>query len=320
MLSRIADSLFWMARYMDRAENTARLLDVTYHMLLEQSLEMQELRWDPVIAIAGGKTTFEKMYTEADLQNVCEFLLFREDNPDSVVSCITCVRENARAIRDRLSREMWENVNGLYHRVRAMQHNLETRTLLHAFCGEIMTGSQAFNGITDSTLPHDEGWHFLQAGRALERAEHTARVLDVEYHRLRAATAESIADFGAQRWMAVLKSVAAYEMYRRVYYSGVQSRDVAELLILHPQHPRSIRFNVAWLQISLRAISGAGAHSYADEAERLTGKLLDSLVYDRIDDIFDRGLHEFLSGVERTCRVIGENIARTYFYYSGVAS
>ena len=116
--------------------------------------------------------------------NVCEFLLFRDDNPNSVVSCITNVRENARAIRDRMSREMWENVNGLYYRVREMQQNTETRNALHGFCREIISGSHAFNGITDSTLPHDEGWHFLQAGRALERAENTARVVDVEYHKL----------------------------------------------------------------------------------------------------------------------------------------
>jgi uncharacterized alpha-E superfamily protein len=318
MLSRIADSLFWMARYMDRAENTARLLDVTYHMLLEQSQQTYELRWDAVITITGGQNNFHTTYKEANLENVCDFLLFRNDNPDSVVSCITYVRENARAIRDRMSREMWENVNGLYHNVREMQQNTETRNALHGFCREIISGSHAFNGITDSTLPHDEGWHFLQAGRALERAEHTARVVDVEYHKLVAAPGP-VSYASNQEWMAVLKSVAAYEIYRRVYHSAIEPPNVAELLILHPQHPRSVRFNVAWLQTSLRAISGSGPHSYANEAERLTGKLHDSLVYDRINDIFARGLHVFLSEVTLNCRSIGEHIARTYFYYAGVA-
>jgi uncharacterized alpha-E superfamily protein len=318
MLSRIADSLFWMARYMDRAENTARLLDVTYNMLLEQEQQTYVLRWDAVITITGGQAAFANLCREAALDNVCDFLLFRPENPDSVVKCISCVRENARAIRDRMSREMWENVNGLYHRVREMQENVEIRTNPHAFCREIITGSHAFNGITDSTLPHDEGWQFLQAGRALERAEHTVRVVDVEYHKLVAAL-EPGSYAGTQQWMAVLKSVAAYEIYRRVYHSAIEPQKVAELLILHPQHPRSVRFNVAWLQNSLRAISGAGLHSYANEAERITGKLHDSMVYDRIEDIFARGLHSFLSDVEHSCRVIGEQIARTYFYYAGVA-
>ncbi len=318
MLSRIADSLFWMARYMDRAEDVARLLDVTYDMLLEQSHQTYELRWDAVIKITGNQELFHRMYGEADPDKVCEFLLFQEDNPNSVYSCITNVRENARAIRDRMSREMWSNVNGLYHRVRDMRRGSEALEDLHGLCQEIISGSHAFNGITDSTLPHDEGWHFLQAGRALERAENTARVVDVEYHKLVETEApDSYA--GNHQWMAVLKSVAAYEIYRRVYHSAIEPQSVAELLILHPQHPRSVRFNVAWLQISLRAISGAGPHSYANEAERLTGKLHDSLVYDRIEDIFARGLHIFLTDLEQTCRRIGDQVASTYFYYSGAA-
>lgn len=320
MLSRIADSLFWMARYMDRAEHAARLLDVTYHMLLEQSQQTYELRWDAVIKMTGGHETFYRLFGDADPEKVCEFMLFREGNPNSVAQCITNVRENARTIRDRISRELWENVNGLYHRVRDMQSDPENRTaLLGGICSDIISASHTFNGISDSTLPHDEGWQFLQAGRALERAESTARVVDVEYHKL-LETAAPASYAGHQQWVAVLKSVAAYEMYRRVYHSAIEPESVAELLILHPQHPRSIRFNVGLLQASLRAISGSGPHSYANEAERLTGKLHDSLVYNRIEDIFQQGLHHFVTDAELTCRSIGEQIATTYFYYyAGVA-
>ena len=264
------------------------------------------------------ESVFSASTTKLMWLKVCGFLLFREDNPNSVAACIDNVRENARAIRDRISREMWENVNGLYYRVRDMQINMENGNALHGLCREIVSGSHAFNGITDSTLPHDEGWQFLQAGRALERAENTARVVDVEYHKL-VETSGSPPNAGNQQWMAVLNSVAAYEIYRRVYHSAIEPSNVAELLISHPQYPRSVRFNVGWLQNSLRAISGAGTHSYANEAERLTGKLHDSLVYDRIQDIFARGLHVFLTDVEQTCWRIGEEIACTYFYYAGVA-
>jgi uncharacterized alpha-E superfamily protein len=319
MLSRIADSLFWMARYMDRAEHASRLLDVTYHMLLEQTQQTYELRWDAVIKMTGVHDSFYLIYPEANPQNVCDFLLFQEENPNSVIRCIMNVRENARTIRDRLSRELWENVNGLYHRVREMQGDIEGRARLGAICTEIISASHTFNGISDSTLPHDEGWHFLQAGRALERAESTARLVDVEYHKLVEASAPA-AYAGHQQWVAVLKSVAAYEMYRRVYHSAIEPESVAQLLILHPQHPRSARFNAGMLQGSLRAISGSGPHSYANEAERLTGKLHDSLVYNRIEDIFAGGLHLFLTDLELTCRSIGEQIGTTYFYYyAGVA-
>jgi uncharacterized alpha-E superfamily protein len=303
---------------MDRAENTARLLDVTYHMLLEHSAQTYQFRWDALIAITADQESFYRHYSEATPENVCEFLAFREDNQNSIVSCINKVRENARTIRDRISREMWENVNGVYHRMREFQTDTEIRNGPHSFCREIIFASHAFNGVTDSTLPHDEGWHFLQAGRALERAENTARVVDVEYHKLIQASSP-VAQPDNHQWLAVLKSVAAYEIYRRVYRSAIDPAKVAELLILHPQHPRSLRFNVAWLQASLRAISGAAPHSYANEAERLTGKLHDSLVYDRIEDIFSRGLHVFLTDLYKTCGQIGENIARSYFYYAGVA-
>ena len=143
-------------------------------------------------------------------------------------------------------------------------------------------------------------------------------MVDVEYHKLLQASSP-VAQPDNHQWMAVLKSVSAYEIYRRVYRSAIDPAKVAELLILHPQHPRSLRFNIAWLQASLRAISGALPHSYSNEAERLTGKLHDSLVYDRIEDIFARGLHLFLTDLQKSCGKIGENIARSYFYYAGVA-
>ncbi|HYP13061.1 MAG TPA: alpha-E domain-containing protein [Bryobacteraceae bacterium] len=318
MLSRIAESMFWMSRYMARAEDTARLLDVTYHMLLEQTQESYQLRWDGLIRINGGQDLFYQLYDEATAQNVFEFLAFREDNGDSVVSCLNRVRENARTIRDRISREMWEQINSLYHTVKAYQPANEVMSGPHRFCSEIIVGSHGFNGVTDATLPRDEGWHFLQAGRSLERAETTARIVDIEYHKLLQATS-AIAQPDNHQWMAVLKSVAAYEIYRRVYHSQIDPERVAELLILHSTHPRSVRFNVAALQVALRSLSGSPAHNYATEAERLTGKLHDTLVYDRIEDIFTRGLHSFLTDLQKTCRLIGDNIARRYFYYAGVA-
>src|SRR5712691_1346923 len=245
MLSRIADSLFWIARYMERAEDTARILDVNYHMLLEQSAKTYRLRWDPLVAIVGEHEHFPEFYSEATAQNVFEFLAFHDGNPNSIVHCIDHVRENARTIRDRISREMWEDISSLYHQVGRFRPEEEIAVGPHRFCSTIKFGSHRFHGVSDDTLPHDEGWQFLQAGRALERAEMTARIADVEYHKLVERPLEQ-PDY--HQWMAVLKSVAAYEIYRRHYHARIDPEKVAELLVLHPLHPRSIRFNVGTLQ------------------------------------------------------------------------
>jgi len=318
MLSRIAESMFWLARYIERGEDTARILDVTYHALLEQAQHPYRLRWDALIAMAGEENRFQKLYGEANAQNVFEFLAFNPDNPSSIVQCITKARENARTIRDRISREMWEDINGLYLIVTGFDPAEQIAAGPHRFCEKMKFGSHRFHGVTDATLPHDEGWEFLRVGWSLERAEMTARLVDVQYHTLLDA-ASSVNAPDNHQWMAVLKSVGAYEAYHRQYHSAVEPERVAQMLILHPQHPRSIRFSVQEVQASLRAISGTGSGSYANEAERLAGKLLERLRYDRIDEIFRQGLHSYLNELLRMCEAIGEDIARTYFYYAVVA-
>lgn len=322
MLSRIADSLFWIARYVQRAEDTARILDVNYHTMLEQSHVPYRVRWEPLIAMAGEEKPFQQLYSKANSQTVFEFLAFRSDNPSSIVQCISRARENARTIRERISREMWEDINGVYHMVKRFDQANEIAAGPHRFCDAVKFACHRFHGVTDATLPHDEGWEFLRIGWALERAEATTRLVDVEYHNLVegpliGAGAGAVAD--NHQWMAVLKSVGAYEAFHRRYHSPIRPEKVAEMLMLDPRHPRSIRFNTAEMQDGLRAISGTGAGSYANEAERLTGKVLEGLRYDTIDEILARGLHTYLSGLVKNFRAIGEDIARSYFYYSVVA-
>ena len=316
MLSRIADSLFWMARYIERAEDTARVLDVNYHMLLEQSGRPYRLRWEPVIVMAGEVKPFQRLYPEASAETVFEFLAFRPDNPSSIVQCISKARENARTIRERISREMWEDINGLYHIVNRFNPAEEIAAGPHRFCDAVKFACHRFHGVTDATPPHDEGWEFLRIGWSLERAEATARLVDVQYHNL--LEGPEVAPDNHQ-WMAVLKSVGAYEAYHRKYHSPIRQEKVAEMLILDPRHPRSIRFSATEVQAGLRAISGTGPGSYASEGERLTGKILEGLRYATMEEIFGRGLHSYLKELSKTCRSIGEDIARTYFYYAVVA-
>lgn len=318
MLSRIAESLFWLARYIERAEGTARILDVNYHMLLEQSQYAYRLRWEPLLVMAGEEDRFRKFYEEVNGENVLEFLAFSDENPSSIVQCISKGRENARTIRDRISREMWEDINGLYHMVIRFVPRDEVRAGPHRFCDSIKFGAHRFRGVTDATLPHDEGWELLRVGWALERAEMTARLVDVQYHNLLEGPPAAAA-LDNHQWMAVLRSVGAYEAYHREYHPPIEPEHVAEMLILHAQHPRSIRFSATEVQSGLRALSGSGRGSYANEAERLAGKLVERLSYDRIGDIFEHGLHGYLNDVLDLCGAIGDDIARTYFYYAVVA-
>src|SRR5580704_14074137 len=318
MLSRIAESLFWLARYIERAEDTARILDVNYHMLLEESQQSYRLRWEPLIIMAGEENRFRKLYDEANAENVFEFLAFREDNPSSIVQSIAKARENARTIRDRISREMWEDINGLYYSMSRFDPKAEMAAGPHRFCDKIKFGTHRFHGVTDATLPHDEGWQFLRVGWSLERAEMTARLVDVQYQNL----LDELPTVGApdnHQWMAVLRSVGAYEAYHRQYHSPIEPEKVAGMLILHPLHPRSIRFSTTEVQSGLRAISGSDRGSYANEAERLAGKVVERLSYDRIEEIFKQGLHSYLNELSAMFALIGSDIARNYFYYAVVA-
>ena len=318
MLARIAESLFWLSRYIERAEYTARILDVNFHTLLEQSRDRYRLRWEPLIVMAGEEERFRRIYDEANAPAVFEFVAFSQDNPSSIMQCIAKARENARTIRDCISREMWEDINGLYFTVNRFNPAEEMEAGPHRFCDAIRFGSHRFHGVTDATLPHDEGWEFLRVGWFIERAEMTARLVDVQYHALYDAPVE-IGGSDNHQWMAVLKSVGAYEAYHKKYHSSIDPEKVAEMLIMHPLHPRSIRFSMTEVQSGSRAISGTGSGSYANEAERLTGKVLERLRYDRIHEIFNLGLHSYLNDMLRMCGSIGEDIARSYFYYAVVA-
>jgi uncharacterized alpha-E superfamily protein len=318
MLSRIAESLFWLARYIERAEDTARILDVNYQMLLEQSQDSYHLRWEPLIVMAGEEQLFRRLYSEVNAENVFEFLAFRQDNPGSIVQCIAKARENARTIRDRISREMWEDINGLYHMVSRFNPREEIVAGPHRFCDKIKFGTHRFHGVTDATSPHDEGWQFLRIGWSLERAEMTSRLVDVQYQNL----LDELPTVGApdnHQWMAVLRSVGAFEAYHRQYHSSIEPEKVAGMLILNSQHPRSIRFSTTEVQSGLRAISGTGPGSYANEAERLAGKVVERLSYDRIEEIFKQGLHSYLHELSQMFGLMGRDIARNYFYYAVVA-
>lgn len=355
MLSRIAESLYWIGRYVERAEDTARITDVNLHHTLEMggSAEAQARRgrhWEALITIVGDAPHFFARHAEANEDTVPPYLTFDSDNPHAIIACVAAARENARTLRHQVSSEMWESLNRFYLELRRLREG-GTAALgaenAHLFYRSVREFSHLFQGITDSTMPREEGWYFLQAGKFLERAEKTARALDVKYHLLVADAAPGAPVLGPgftaaadelavadgvpgdwHQWIAVLRSLSAYEAYHKLYRSGVRPPAVIEMLTLSPVFPRSIRFALGQVDAALARIESAnerasGAYGESpgaraapgamNDAERAVGRLHSLLTYQRIDDIFVAGLHNYLFDVQQQCYRIGEAIQAQYF-------
>lgn len=313
MLSRVADSLYWMSRYMERAENDARLLDVNLQLLLDLGGEAAAMEhWAPVIASLEETSLFDSLYQTADQASVTEFLALQKKNPNSIVSCLTLARENARTTREQISSEMWEEINRLFLFVQSD----DARQLLvaspHEFFKQVIAGSHLFQGVTAATMTHGEGWDFIRIGTLLERADSTSRILDVKYHILLPSGEDIGGNVDTIQWMGVLKSCSALEAYCKLYVSQVAPWKVAEFLITDQQFPRSIRYCVDSLDHALHRISGVDETRYGNEAERLSGRLRSDLDYVTISEIFEFGLHEYLTQIQERLVAVSNAMHATY--------
>lgn len=329
MLSRHADSAYWLGRHMERAEATARMIDVHYHFGLESRYVGEVLRWSSILAISGNEEEFQTGYDELNEKNILYFFAFDPNNLSSVASCIGAARENARAIRDQISSEMWECVNRIYLNYRSWNVDRVQKRSPHVFFQLVKESSHLFQGIADRTLMTGETKDFFQCGRFLERADQTARILDVKYHDLLprfSAEPVSIEDEGqdplsvggpidTHGWTAVLKSVGAFEAFRKTHSQTMGPDAVAQFLLLNPNFPASVRYSMRQVDKSIRRISGNRDVAPKNLAEREVGKLYNDLNYMRGDEIVSHGLHEFLEGVQERCNSIGDAIATTYLSY-----
>ncbi len=322
MLSRAAESLFWMSRYIERAENTARFLDVNFHLLLDLD-KIAEVDngnyWEPLIRVTDDQERFLALHSEFNAQTVSDFLVFNRANPNSILSCIAIARENARSVIETIASEMWEQINWLYHFLNGANREVLQRDPYN-FYREIKNASHLFQGITDATFSRNEGWDFVQAGRYLERADNTSRLVDVKYHLLMQAHNASPEPIDNIQWMAVLKSCSALEAFRKVYLSRIEPQTVVQYLVLDREFPRGIYFCVMMLQESLWQISGSRRRAYTNNADRLVGKLEAELNYTSIEDIFQVGLHTWLEDLQKKLIRIGEQVYQTYFAYHAPAN
>jgi uncharacterized alpha-E superfamily protein len=313
MLSRVADSIYWLNRYVERAENVARFIDVNLNLLLDSPVGTEQ-QWKPLVTTTGDLALFQERYGAVTPENVIQFLTFDPDYSNSIISCLQAARENARSVREIISSEMWEQVNAFYLMVKdASQNQQQGLVELSSFFAEVKMASHLFAGVMDATMSHNEGWNFGQIGRLLERADKTARILDVKYFIL----LPSIGDVGTAldelQWIALLKSASAYEMYRKCQHR-IAPRDVASFLILDREFPRSIQFCLLQAECSLRQITGILTPGlWRNPVERDLGKLRSELDYITVDEIIVLGLHEFLDDLQLRLNTIGNSIFETFF-------
>ncbi len=311
MLSRVASYIYWLNRYIERAENYARFIEVNLNLSLDLPRGTIE-QWEPLVATTGDHEAFVGRHGKATKDNVLHFLIADHENANSILSCLLGARENARSVREIISSEMWEQVNRFYLMVKDAVTGCMSSHSLHAFLGEVKAESHLLWGITDATMSHGEGWHFAQLGRLLERADKTSRILDVKYFILLPTAEEVGTPFDMIQWSDLLKSASALEMYYK-RYGRIAPDDVAAFLILDPTFPRAIRYCLIKSEDSLHAISGSERGSYQNMAKKRLGRLRAELDFVDIEDCVTRGLHEFVDDFQTRLNRVGEAIFETFF-------
>ncbi|HEY2735880.1 MAG TPA: alpha-E domain-containing protein [Polyangiales bacterium] len=303
MLSRVAESMFWMSRYIERAENIARFIDVNAFLTMELGDTIQE-QWWPLVAVTGDEAIFRERYGEASRANVMQFLTFDEEYPNSIASCLAAARENARIVREYISTTMWQELNKFYLMVHdqaklAIQLDAEAE-----FYEEVRQGAQLFVGVTDGTMSHGEGWHFARMGRLLERADKTSRILDVRYFLLLPQVSDVGTPLDIVQWSALLRSASALNMYRSVH-GRLSPNRIAEFLLLDPDFPRAVRHCCDVAERSLRFITGTPMRTFRNSAEKKLGRLRSELDYTSIDDVLHEGFHEFIDRLQIRLNEVG---------------
>lgn len=316
MLSRVADTIYWMNRYLERAENYARFLDVNFNLALELPPDVSA-QWKPLVVTTGDWKLYESLYGKVEKSKVIYFLGFDEKNPNSIYNSLQNVRENARSVRPDITKEVWEQVNHLYYLVKdETEKKRWQKKDPRGFFTEVKKGCQLLYGIFDATISRTDGWHFGKIGQLIERADKTSRVLDVKYHMLLPDKTAVGSPLDLIQWAAVLKSVSAYDMYRK-RFGKLTVHQISEFLILDKVFPRSILRCLMHAEQSLNTITGSPA-GYSNTAERKLGLLKSQLEYADINEIFSSGLHEYLDNFQDQLNDVSIAIYDSFFSVENV--
>lgn len=312
MLSRVADSIYWLGRYVERAENYARFIDVNFNLMLDLPPGLKE-QWEPLIAATGDLDVYKSKFSNFDRIQTIFFLAFDQENPNSIFSSITKARENARTVREKITKENWEKLNEVYLFVKEGARNeVWKQEDPRIFLTEVKYKIQLLYGIADNSVARTEGWYFMRLGQFLERADKTSRILDVKYHILLPSPKEVGTTLDILQWMALLKSVSGFNIYRQIY-GNIESAKIVEFLVLNKYFPRSIYFCLTEAEDCLLKISESPTKGYRNKAEKHLGALSAHLEFSDVNDVINLGLHEFLDDIQLKLNHISNAIHNNFF-------
>lgn len=317
MLSRVADSLYWTSRYLERAEHTARLTDVALDLMPERSPAGVRRSWARLYASVGRGAPDDDVLDALTPADVVRDLAFDDDHPDAIASCIESARENARQVREQISSEMWEQINRLHLRVRDVDPDSVLHTGPHAFFQSVKEGAHLIQGVTDSTMNHGEGWQFIQVGRSIERTALLATLLDAHLDDVAPDCADDTDAY--LNLVGVLRSGTAFEAYCKVYTAEPNAAAVAEFLLLNEHFPHSVAFSVGAMSDALGFIADRTDVDKTRPVNRRVGRLRAMLTFDPIDEVLDHGLHDYLRRIRQQCMSIHEALLDTYIHTSAVS-
>jgi uncharacterized alpha-E superfamily protein len=303
MLSRVADSLYWMSRYFERADHCARVLEANHNLMLNPSKPSREQRWQRITASLGLSAELSGVDPQMNVVR----LIGEARLPSSILACITSARENAGQVREQISSEMWERLNQLYHEITQASMQLSSDSEPLRLIGVLREGTYRFQGVTDSTMNHGEGWHFIQLGKYIERACGLSALLDAQF--------STLAGTDDLDWVGLLTSCSAFEAYCKVYTAELKPSAVAEFLLLNPSFPYTVRYSAEQMHCALLALDNISSTRKASTIERMIGKLQSSLAYTQIDEIMVRDVHPFLAGVIEQCHKLHVAVHEAYIEY-----
>ena len=306
MLSRVAESLYWCSRYLERAENTARLISVNSYLTLDLPSDVGH--WEPLVEALGVRELFESKYDVISADNVIRFMTYDLNNPDSILFSVNAARSNANTARDFITLAMWEELNFLHLKLRTAT---ETMNSSQDFFRGVVRTCRLISGITDTTMSHDEGWHFFRLGRMIERADKTSRMLDVRYLFSLPEDPSVVRPYGDILWAALLRSTSALQMYRKRHQRIIPERLVA-FLVLDRAFPRSIRHCVTEAEEAVRAISETPGSTFQNRAEQVLGRLRAYLDYMHVDEIIAEGVHDFIDVLQTKLNDASSAILETF--------
>lgn len=312
MLSRVAESLFWMGRYLERAENYARFIDVNFNLSIDLPSGIKE-QWKPLITATGDFEPYVKRFgNEFHRENAIFFLGFDTENPNAIINTVSKARENARIVRESIPRETWEVLNELHFLVQLdAKKKIWKKEDPHNCFKEIKLRIQLLNGISFDCISRTEGWYFTKLGQYLERADMTSRILDVKYHILLPSVDEIGSPLDFLHWTALLKSVSAFNSYRQKHHR-ISPGPIVDYLVLDGYFPRSIFYCLKGVENCLHEISES-KHGFSNSAEKAIGNMRSSLEYADVNDVFKIGLHEYLDGIQIKLNEIAVEVKHQYF-------